>query len=214
MQAPQSEQVARLSSQNFMNIGFPPQSYAPQLLQSMHHSLERPSQSNQMRPVPLGHPTIISQPNMSVASGTSLPLPYVQTPDISMPGFGGPRALFSYPVRSEEIFLFIFTEIRFRVPNSLNEQSATSYEGSRAPNQVTGPSSHGQVQQRASISQTTAPSSIINPTFEQAKVVTMSLIVTTFWTCFWYNTNLYVLLHFEGSFFSTYTFSSGSNRLG
>ncbi|CAL9221499.1 unnamed protein product [Arabidopsis halleri] len=155
IQAPQSEQVARLSSQNFqcvgrggtvLNIGYPPQSYAPQLLQSMHHSHERPGQLNQVQVqhVPLGPPTLISQPNVSIASGTSLHQPYVQTPDISMPGFGGPRALFSYP-------------------------SATSYEGSRAQPQVTGPSSHSQAQQRASISQTTAQSSILNPTFEQPK---------------------------------------------
>ncbi|KAL1197667.1 Pre-mRNA-processing protein 40B [Cardamine amara subsp. amara] len=156
----QSEQVARFSSQNFqsvgrsgttMNIGFPPQSYAPQLLQSMHHSLERPSQSNQVHPMPLGPPTLISQPNMSIASGTSLPQPYVQTPDISMPGYGGPRAFFSYP-------------------------NATSYEGSRAPTQVTGPGSHGRVQQIASISQTAAPSSIINPTFEEPKAASFQPI--------------------------------------
>lgn len=67
----------------------------------------------------------------------------------------------------------------------MNKQSATSYEGSRAPTQVIGPSSHGQAQHRASISQTTAQSSIMNPTFEQPKVVTMFLIVTTFWTIFW-----------------------------
>lgn len=121
IQAPQSEQVARLSSQNFqcvsrggtpMNIGFPPQSYAPQLLQSMHHSLERPRQSNQVQPLPLGTPTLISQPNVSIASRSSLPQPYVQTPDIGIPGFGGPRALFSYPVRKKEIFVFIYTETR------------------------------------------------------------------------------------------------------
>ncbi|XP_023641731.1 pre-mRNA-processing protein 40B isoform X4 [Capsella rubella] len=150
IQAPHSEQVTRLSSHNFqsvgrggtvMNIGYPPQSYAPQLL---HHSLERPSQLNKVQPVPLGPPTLISQPNVSISSGASMPPPYVQTPDISMPGFGGPRALFSYPI-------------------------ATSYEGSRAPTQVTGSSSHNQAQQRASISQTTAQSSIMNPTFEQPK---------------------------------------------
>uniref|UniRef100_A0A1J3JQF4 Pre-mRNA-processing protein 40B n=1 Tax=Noccaea caerulescens TaxID=107243 RepID=A0A1J3JQF4_NOCCA len=151
IQVPQSEQVARLSSQNFqcvsrggtmMNIGFPPQSCAPQLLQSMHHSLERPSQSNQVQHVPLGPPSLVSQLNGS--SGTSLPQPYVQTPDISMTGFGGPRAPFPYP-------------------------SATSYEGLRAPTEVTGPSSHGQAQQSASISQTTALSSTMNPTSEQPK---------------------------------------------
>lgn len=120
IQAPQSEQVTRLSSHNFqsvgrggtmMNIGYPPQSYAPPLLQSMHHSLERPSQLNQVQPVPLGPPTLISQPNMSIASGASMPPPYVQTPDISRPGFGGPRAPFSYPVRKEDL-VFIYTETR------------------------------------------------------------------------------------------------------
>ncbi|XP_006406474.2 pre-mRNA-processing protein 40B isoform X2 [Eutrema salsugineum] len=156
IQAPQSEQVARLSTQNFqcvgrggpggttMNNGFPPQPYAPQLLQSMHHSLERPSQSNQVQHAPLGPPTRISQPNVPIASGTSLPQPYAQTPDISMSGFGGPRALFSYP-------------------------SGTSYETLRAPTQVIGPNSHGQAQPRASISQTAALSSIMIPTFEQPK---------------------------------------------
>ncbi|CAH2053286.1 unnamed protein product [Thlaspi arvense] len=152
IQAPRSEQVACSPSQNFqcvgrggttMNIGFPPQSYAPQLLQSMHHTLDRPSQSNQVQHVPLGTPTLISRPIVPVASGTSLPQPYVQTPDISMNGFGGPRAVISYP-------------------------TAASYEGLRAPTQAIGPSSHGQAQQRESISQTTAPS-IINPTFEQPK---------------------------------------------
>ncbi|ANM63695.1 pre-mRNA-processing protein 40B [Arabidopsis thaliana] len=129
-----------------LSIGYPPQSYAPQLLQSMHHSHERPSQLNQVQVqhVPLGPPTLISQPNVSIASGTSLHQPYVQTPDIGMPGFGGPRALFSYP-------------------------SATSYEGSRVPPQVTGPSIHSQAQQRASIIHTSAESSIMNPTFEQPK---------------------------------------------
>lgn len=122
IQAPQSEQVARLSSQNFqsvsrggtpMNIGFPPQSY-PQLFQSVHHSLERPSQTNQVQPVPLGPPTLISQPNVTIASRTSLLQPYVQTPDIGMHGFGGPTALFSYPVRNKEFFLYIniYTETR------------------------------------------------------------------------------------------------------
>ncbi|XP_018493599.1 pre-mRNA-processing protein 40B isoform X2 [Raphanus sativus] len=154
IQAPHSEQGARLASQNFqcvgrggpaMNIGFPPQSYAPQLLQSMHHSLERPSQSNQVQHVPLGHPSLVLQPNVSIASGTFLPEPYVQTSDINMNG--GPRALFSY-------------------------QSATSFEHLRAPTQVTGPSSHSQsqAQQRAPISQANAPSSIMNPTFENPKV--------------------------------------------
>lgn len=90
-----------------MNNGFPPQSYAPQLLQSMHHSLERPSQSNQVQHMPLGHPSLISQPNVSVASGTFLPEPYVQTSDINMNG--GPRALFSHQVRNEAIFAVIFT---------------------------------------------------------------------------------------------------------
>lgn len=122
IQAPQSEQVARLSSQNFqcvgrggtvLNIGYPPQSYAPQLLQSMHHSHERPSQLNQVQVqhVPLGPPTLVSQPNVSIASGTSLHQPYVQTPDISMPGFGGPRALFSYPVRKENIFVLYLQKL-------------------------------------------------------------------------------------------------------
>jgi len=195
IQAPQSEQVARLSSQNFqcvgrggtvLSIGYPPQSYAPQLLQSMHHSHERPSQLNQVQVqhVPLGPPTLISQPNVSIASGTSLHQPYVQTPDIGMPGFGGPRALFSYPVRKEDSFIFIFTETRLLVPNSVKKQSATSYEGSRVPPQVTGPSIHSQAQQRASIIHTSAESSIMNPTFEQPKVVTMSFILTTFYTLF------------------------------
>lgn len=85
-----------------MNIGFPPQSYAPQLLQPMHHSLERPSQSNQVQHVPLGHPSLVLQPNVSIASGTFLPEPYVQTSDINMNG--GPRALFSYQVMNEENF--------------------------------------------------------------------------------------------------------------
>lgn len=154
IQAPHSEQGARLASQNFqsvgrggtaMNIGFPPQSYAPQLLQPMHHSLERPSQSNQVQHVPLGHPSLVLQPNVSIASGTFLPEPYVQTSDINMNG--GPRALFSY-------------------------QSATSFEHLRAPTQVTGPSSHSQsqAQQIAPISQANAPSSIMNPTFEHPKV--------------------------------------------
>ncbi|KAJ0264497.1 Pre-mRNA-processing protein 40B [Hirschfeldia incana] len=149
---PQSEQVARLTSQNFqsvgrggttMNIGFPPQSYAPQLLQSMHHSLERPSQSNQVQHVPLGHPSLILQPNVSIASGTFLPEPYVQTSDINMNG--GPRAHFSY-------------------------QSATSFEHLRAPTQVIGQSSHSQAPQRAPISQVNAPSSVMNPTFEHPQV--------------------------------------------
>ncbi|CAN8258741.1 unnamed protein product [Cochlearia groenlandica] len=140
IQAPLPEQVARLSSQNFqsvgrggttMNNGFPPQSYAPQLLQSMHHPLERHSQSNQVQHVPLGLPTLISQPNVSIALGASLPQPYVQTPDISMTGFGAPRALFSYP-------------------------SATPYEGLKAPSQDIEPSSLGQAQQRTSSRQTTA----------------------------------------------------------
>lgn len=59
------------------------------------------------------------------------------------------------------------------------KQSAASYEGLRAPTEVTGPSSHGQAQQSASISQTTALSSTTNPTSEEPKVVTMSLIVTS-----------------------------------
>ncbi|CAF1932503.1 BnaC05g33110D [Brassica napus] len=152
IQAPQSEQVAHLASQNFqyvgrggtmMNNGFPPQSYAPQLLQSMHNSLERPSQSNQVQHVPLGHPSLISQPNVSVASGTFLPEPYVQTSVVNMNG--GPRALFSH-------------------------QSATSFGHLRAPTQVTGPSSHSQAQQSAPISQDNAPSSITNPTFVHPKV--------------------------------------------
>lgn len=91
-----------------MNNGFPPQSYTPQLLQSMHHSVERPSQSNQGQHVPLGHPSLISQPNVPVASGTFLPEPYLRTSDINMNG--GPRALFSYQVRSKGIFAVIFTE--------------------------------------------------------------------------------------------------------
>lgn len=149
---PQSEQVAHLASQNFqyvgrggttMNNGFPPQSYTPQLLQSMHHSVERPSQSNQGQHVPLGHPSLISQPNVPVASGTFLPEPYLRTSDINMNG--GPRALFSY-------------------------QGATSFEHLRAPTQVTGPSSHSQAQQSAPISQANAPSSIMNPAFEHPKV--------------------------------------------
>ncbi|KAH0851919.1 hypothetical protein HID58_094388 [Brassica napus] len=152
IQAPQSEQVAHLASQNFqyvgrggttMNNGFPPQSYTPQLLQSMHHSVERPSQSNQGQHVPLGHPSLISQPNVPVASGTFLPEPYLRTSDINMNG--GPRALFSY-------------------------QGATSFEHLRAPTQVTGPSSHSQAQQSAPISQANAPSSIMNPAFEHPKV--------------------------------------------
>ncbi|KAF8081240.1 hypothetical protein N665_0899s0025 [Sinapis alba] len=152
IQAPQSEQGARLASQNFqcvgrggttMNIGFPPQSYAPQLLQPMHHSLERPSHSNQVQHVSLGHPSLNLQPNVSIASGTFLLEPYVQTSDINMNG--GPRALLSY-------------------------QNATSFEHLRAPTQVTGPSSHSQAQQSAPISQANAPSSIMNPTFEHPKV--------------------------------------------
>ncbi|KFK39294.1 hypothetical protein AALP_AA3G226000 [Arabis alpina] len=94
--------------------------------------------------MPLGPPTLISQANVSITSHTSLPQPYVQTPDV-IPGFGGPRALFSYP-------------------------SATSYESSRAPTQVMGPSSHGQAQQSASINQSTAQSSIMKQTLEQPKI--------------------------------------------
>ncbi|CAH8328868.1 unnamed protein product [Eruca vesicaria subsp. sativa] len=153
IQAQQPEQVARLASQNFqcvgrggttINTGFPPQSYAPQLLQPMHHSLERHSQPNQVQHVTLGHPSLISQPNVSIASGTFLPEPCVQTSDISMNG--GPREFFRYP-------------------------SATPFEHLRAPSQATGPSSHSQAQQREPISQANAPFSVMNPTFEHPKVV-------------------------------------------
>ncbi|CAE6226708.1 unnamed protein product [Arabidopsis arenosa] len=82
-------------------------------------------------------------------------------------GRGGTVLNIGYPPQSYAPHLMY--RLQILVCLALVALGTLFFSGSRAPPQVTGPSSHSQAQHRASISQTTAQSSILNPTFEQPK---------------------------------------------